>query len=125
LVHPEIDEQVREIDNLLSKPQKLLNHQNTGDNLLNFGFEPDREIDQFSVFPIPSSIGYITYSIPDDQLINQVELYDIQGRLLYLHKRDPYDTTNIINTSDLPPGTFFLRFRGPETDLSKKVVIAH
>jgi hypothetical protein len=124
LVDPKIDVQVKEIDRLLSKPQKLLNDQNTGDNLSNFDLEPDREIDQFSVFPIPSSIGYITYRISDDQLINQVELYDLKGRLLYFHKRDQYDSTNIINTSELPPGTYVLRFRGPETDLSKKVVIA-
>jgi len=78
--------------------------------------------DGISIFPNPA-INYFTITTENNQLLKEVELYTIEGKLV---KQQIFSESKaIIKTSELPQGMYIIEVKTTKKQLYQKLIISH
>lgn len=81
------------------------------------------DIDEWSIYPNPSSIGLINIQAPNDIQRFEVLISNTLGQQVYQEKAVLSNNRHTINTSNLNTGVYFITLNANEGKSTKKIVI--
>lgn len=76
----------------------------------------------FEVFPNPVDINQNITILSEEQIIKNIEMYDIHGRKVKSEKNIT-EHNNQLNTSGLPSGMYFLNIQTEKHQITKKIIL--
>lgn len=80
--------------------------------------------DKLSIAPNPVRDGQLNIHNQSDILIEEINLYDVYGKLLQKQTINLVNGSRIINVGDFPVGVYLLELKGENATASKKMIIA-
>ncbi|MCF6278823.1 MAG: T9SS type A sorting domain-containing protein [Flavobacteriaceae bacterium] len=83
----------------------------------------DFDINEWAIYPNPSSIGMINIKAPNDIQKFDVLISNTLGQQVYQEKVVTSNNTHIINTENLNTGVYFITLKTNEGKSTKKIII--
>ena len=82
----------------------------------------DITIQNFDIFPNPAK-DQIVLNYSGEQLLNELVIVDIQGKILKKESLHNFNGNKIIDTSNLAKGIYFIQFFSSNNKMTRKLII--